>query len=119
MCAAKITPVGEAPFYLGKGREVEGEYGFSRFSNKTQNLLRRVAVFGTQDGVRITNIFGKAPAEITLKNNGEVIRTPKKVEFNGIEIKTRPLRFQLADGSTIRPVSEQTYDRSFTKKAKK
>jgi len=111
MCAAKIIPIGKTPFYLGKGREIEGSSFFNDFSPKTRSFLKEIAVFGVKNGVEIINIFGKDEASITLLSGGRVMCKPRNITFHGIEIKKRPLRIELDDGSRIMPVSERTYRR--------
>lgn len=111
MCAAKIIPIGKTPFYLGNGREIEGSSFFNDFSPKTRSFLKRIAVFGVKNGVAITDIFGRGDASITLLSDGTVTYEPRKIKFNEIDIKRRPLRIELPDGSRIMPVSERTYRR--------
>lgn len=116
MCAAKIIPIGKTAFYLGRGNEIEGSSLFNDFSPKTRSFLKRIGVFGVRNGVEITDIFGRGEASITLLSDGSVTYEPRNITFHGIEIKKRPLRIELPDGSRIMPVSERTYRRVVTQK---
>ncbi len=111
MCAAKIIPIGKPAYYLGIGKEIEGNSFFNRFSSKTRSILKKIAVFGVEDGVEFTAIFGKGEGSITLLSDGRVKYKPRNIRFNEIDIKRRPLRIELPDGSRIMPVSERTYRR--------
>lgn len=111
MCAAKIIPIGKTPFYLGNGREIEGSLFFKDFSPKTRSILKKIAVFGVKNGVEFTNIFGKDEGSITLLSDGRVKYKPRNIRFIELDIKRRPLRIELPDGSRIMPVSERTYRR--------
>jgi len=106
MVAKVIPPTGEI-FYVKNRREIVNSEGFDRLNPALRELLDRIGIFGTEDGIHIVNFDGDHPgASITLTKQAVGFKGSSEGTWTDMMFQRKPFAVVFTiDGTRLEPMT--------------
>lgn len=100
MAPGKVTTPGGRVFFIPEGKEISHQEGFQHLSPKVKQDLSWVAVTGTREGFRVTDIVGRGGSHTYSRRWGVRDEAGKPV------VGQKPVH-ELRDGTKIEVVTKR------------